>query len=58
MNLIAQLEFELTHNNIAVQYISHYATRNPSDGLEIDKTSCIEWLINKKIFLIIISPPP
>ena len=30
MNVIAWLEFELAHNDVAVQYISHYTTENPS----------------------------
>ena len=30
MSVMAQLEFELAHNNDAVLHISHYATGTPS----------------------------
>ena len=33
LNVIGQIEFELTYNDVAVQYVSHYALETPSRHL-------------------------
>ena len=46
VNVIARLEFELAYNNVAIQYVSQYATRTSCE-INVDEWNMLQFLDRK-----------
>ena len=49
VNVIVQLDFEFAYDDVAVQYVNHYATENPPPPLLL--SSFLFFQISKFLFI-------